>query len=190
MGDASRQYGYSIDKIRLDHVNRYKFAASLLTGDVLDAACGIGYGSRILHDSGCRVTGIDIDEKAIASAKKHYHGPEYICCDVRDCFLGKFNAVVSFETLEHLEKPEIALKFFRESAQNLVASVPNEAHYPFIAKNFEWDDYPHFRHYRPHEFEGLLLSCGWNVLSRHCQKGKHSAVMDGTDGMFIIYVCA
>src|SRR5260221_3380523 len=189
MPEAWRQYVTSLDKIRLDHVNRYKFAASLLTGDVLDAACGVGYGSRILHDSGCRMTGVDIDEKAIASAKKYYPGPQYVCCDVRDCFLGKFNAVVSFETLEHLEKPELALRYFRDCAQNLIASVPNEARYPFIAKNFEWDDYPHFMHYHPHEFEHLLTSCGWSVLSRHCQKGKHAPVTDGTDGMFIIFVC-
>lgn len=136
------------------------------------------------------MTGIDVDEKTIVSAKKHYPGPQYVCCDLRDCFLGTFDAVVSFETLEHLEKPEAALKYFRGCSQNLVASVPNEAHYPFIAQNFEWDDYPHFRHYHPHEFENLLTSCGWSVLSRHCQKGKQSPVMDGTDGKFIIFVCA
>jgi 2-polyprenyl-3-methyl-5-hydroxy-6-metoxy-1,4-benzoquinol methylase len=190
MPEASRQYGKSIDQIRLDHVNRYKFASELVSGDVLDAACGVGYGSRILHDAGCRVTGIDIDEKAIAAAKKYYPGPQYICCDVRDCFLGTFDAVVSFETLEHVEKPEVAINYFRGCAKNLVASVPNEEHYPFVAKNFKWDDYPHFRHYRPHEFEKLLTSCGWNVMSKHCQKGKHAPVVEGTDGMFIIFVCS
>ncbi len=189
MGDASRQYGTSLEQIRLDHINRYKFAASILTGDVLDAACGIGYGSKILHDAGCSVTGIDISEKAIQSARRHYPGPQYVCCDVRDCYLGKFHSVVSFETLEHLRNPSVALKYFRGCAQNLVASVPNEARYPFIEKNFEWDEYPHFRHYFPDEFDDLLASAGWTVQSRHCQKGKMAPVMEGTDGMFIVYVC-
>ncbi len=99
MGDASRQYGTSLDQIRLDHINRYKFAASILTGDVLDAACGIGYGSRILHDAGCNVTGIDISDKAIQSARKHYPGPQYVCCDVCDCYLGKFHCIYGTRAL-------------------------------------------------------------------------------------------
>lgn len=34
--------------IRADHTGRYRFASKLVSGNVLDAACGCGYGSHIL----------------------------------------------------------------------------------------------------------------------------------------------
>ena len=47
--DGSRKYGTQYRDFRTDHLNRYRFAAEYLQGGVvLDAACGCGYGARIL----------------------------------------------------------------------------------------------------------------------------------------------
>jgi SAM-dependent methyltransferase len=185
-----RQLG-RLEEIHKGHVRRYEFAANLVSGDVLDAACGCGYGSRMLMDAGCNVVGIDIDEKTIVYAKKNYSGPEYIVCNVcpdEKFSLGYFDWVVSFETIEHLPNPGKALRAFRECAENLIVSSPNSDHYPFRPESYAGDMYPHLRHYSPKELEDLLNSCGWEVVGRYgqAQKIKH---VDEREGPFQVMVC-
>lgn len=183
-----RQLG-TIDQIREDHVFRYKFALDGLKGKILDAACGCGYGSWILSH-GNEVTGVDIEPSAIEYARLNYSGPKYILGDIqKKPWKGKFDAAVSFETLEHLAEPVKVLKHFRQSADTLIASVPNEDVTPFKPENFANDVYPHLRHYTPTQFAELLDLGGWTVLSMHCQTHKQAEVTYGTDGMFLVYVC-
>lgn len=183
-----RQIG-KLSDIHKGHVRRYEFAAERVSGDVLDAACGCGYGSRMLMDAGCNVVGIDIDQKTIEYAKKNYAGPEYIVCNVEsDLTLGYFDWVVSFETIEHIRNPVKALKAFRERAEKIIVSSPNSEHYPFKAESYKDDDYPHLRHYSPAEFENLLVSCGWEVAERYGQATKIK-VVDKREGPFQILVC-
>lgn len=185
--DTTRQYGETIEKIRPDHVKRYIFAAGLIPRGktVLDIACGCGYGSWLLHGCGLEVTGVDISSEAISYAEKHYQGPKYLCKDAKE-IEGRWDAVVSFETLEHLEKPEDVLLNVR--SQTVIASVPNELVLPFKAERFARDLYPHRRHYTPDEFEDLLESTGHPVFEKFCQKDKAGEVVPGVDGMFLIYV--
>lgn len=187
-----RQYG-QLEEIRKDHVNRYNFAANLIPKQsrVLDAAGGCGYGSKIIHDSGSRVCGVDISRDAIAYAEANYSGPGYIVGSILDKpWVGVFDAIVSFETIEHLAEPEKALKLFRDSVDGLfICSVPNEKLYPFAAENFAGDEYPHLRHYTPRELDSALESADFKILDRLCQRTKKSEVEEGVDGMFLVYVC-
>ncbi|MFM7116190.1 MAG: class I SAM-dependent methyltransferase, partial [Planctomycetota bacterium] len=60
------------------HLARYRFASSYVSGkDVVDIACGTGYGTRLLCESGKAksVLGIDIDDAAIAYARKKHWLP-------------------------------------------------------------------------------------------------------------------
>jgi 2-polyprenyl-3-methyl-5-hydroxy-6-metoxy-1,4-benzoquinol methylase len=190
MADATRQYAPELSGIREDHRLRYEFAP--VSGRVLDAACGCGYGSKIMQSRGCLVFGIDIEPAAIQWAAQYFPGPQYAAADITLPLPLKFDAVVSFETLEHLDEPHKALRNFREMAPLLVASVPNEEKTPFVAKQYEEDAYPHRRHYRPVEFEQLLNGAGWEVTERHTQtdiRGPLSVVRPGTDGRFLVYTC-
>lgn len=182
-----RQWQSSLSQIHPGHLRRYEFAASRVWGRVLDAACGCGYGSKILSDAGCEVTGMDIDQKTIDFARKNYPTPLYIVGDARQPLEVDFDWVVSFETIEHIEHPEKALDAFH-CAQNLILSSPNSDHYPFIPENYKDDDYPHLRHYSPKELEDLLASCGWEVVERYGQFRKHKQV-DERQGPFQIVVC-
>lgn len=185
-----RQEGTSLASIFPGHKRRYEFATSKVNGRVLDAACGVGYGSKILQDSGCVVTGVDIEPSAIEKAWEYYPGPNYVLGSIEEKpWAGHFDWCVSFETVEHLPNPEIALKAFRESADKLICSTPNQLFYPFDPRKFLGDKYPHVRHYTPRQLDELLTSCGWEVLQRFCQKGKQDHVSPGTDGMFMVYVC-
>jgi 2-polyprenyl-3-methyl-5-hydroxy-6-metoxy-1,4-benzoquinol methylase len=76
--------------------------------DVLDTACGFGYGSHILRTFAKSVTGMDIDNEAINWAKIQYPHIKFITSDILESKLKKeFDVVVSIETFEHLPRHEI-----------------------------------------------------------------------------------
>lgn len=186
-----RQYGRSLNEIRPDHLLRYALAASYVSGRVLDAACGCGYGSWLLHRAVPVVVGVDKSPTAINWAEEHFAGPQYILSAIEESpWSGRFDAIVSLETLEHIKDPKPVLDAFRASCDGvLIASVPNEERYPFKAENFARDESPHFRHYTPTQFTDLLQASGFKVVERFCQKDKAGQVYGGTDGMFLIYIC-
>ncbi len=93
------------------HLKRYEFVKQFCKNKVvLDAACGVGYGSNYLAASAKEVIGLDISKEAVAYAKEHYQ-EENIHFEVMDVYNLEFpdkyfDIVCSFETLEHLDKPE------------------------------------------------------------------------------------
>lgn len=191
--DQSRMWGTCYSELTAHHIQRYIFAREKLVGKTLDAACGIGYGAAIMANVSPGVVGVDIEEDAIEWARKYFPGPRYICGDISKApWEGKFDTVVSFETIEHIPNPKEVLRKFRGSCYTkLIVSVPNEEVCPFAASDFAGDKYPHYRHYTPQEFEDLLTWAGFKVKERHCQKSKTEAnVVEGTDGRYLIYVCA
>jgi 2-polyprenyl-3-methyl-5-hydroxy-6-metoxy-1,4-benzoquinol methylase len=181
-----RQVQPVLTDIHPGHLERYLFAGKRVSGFVLDAACGIGYGSFMLSEV-AEVTGIDIEPEAIEYAKTHYAGPDYKVGNVHSIY-GSFDWVVSLETIEHVKSPETALNAFRDS-DNLIISTPNELEFPFKPEEHENSKYPHLRHYTPDEFEKLLNDAGWNVVEKLGQKTKSSMVSRGT-GKFLVWVCS
>lgn len=171
---------------------RYLFAAYRSSGRILDSACGCGYGSLILSQGEKDVTGVDVSQEAINWANKWFPGPKYVAGKIEDSpWDGEFDTIVSIETIEHMREPRKALDAFRRSCRGeLIVTVPNEELYPFKAENFVNDESPHFRHYRPMEFEDLLSASGFKVTERFCQVSKFEPeVVAGTNGKFLIYVC-
>ena len=100
------------DLYHLEHIQRYQFALPYCKGkNILDVACGVGYGSFYLAQRGAgSVTGVDISEKAIKWATDHYRLPNlrFFCQDARATRFpdDEFDVIVSFETIEHLPDPE------------------------------------------------------------------------------------
>jgi ubiquinone/menaquinone biosynthesis C-methylase UbiE len=103
------------------HLSRYAFASRFVHEKrVLDVACGIGYGSSILRKAGAReVIGVDRSEETVVLAKRNFgmEGVEFHAGLAEDLSgLGKFDVVVSFETIEHLKRPD---KFLEETSRVL-----------------------------------------------------------------------
>jgi len=97
-----------------EHRERYIYASKFVKNmKVLDVACGVGYGSQILLDMGAKeCIGVDYSIKAIEYAKSHYKGKFYVMDATNLRFPNKsFDAVVSFETLEHIKD---YLTYFKE----------------------------------------------------------------------------
>ena len=115
------------------HLKRYEFALPWCRDrDVLDAGCGVGYGSAFLAQEAHRVVGVDRDESAIDYARGRYAAAnvEFVVGDVLALDLpgASFDAVCAFEAIEHLPDPD---GFIAEAARVLrpsgtfVVSTPN-----------------------------------------------------------------
>ncbi|HYE53958.1 MAG TPA: class I SAM-dependent methyltransferase [Chitinophagaceae bacterium] len=92
------------------HLERYEFAyRHLVTGRILDIACGVGYGTYLLAEcSGQNCTGVDVSGAAIEYATNRYGHPKIRF--IRDELLGfrddeGFENIVSLETIEHIPDP-------------------------------------------------------------------------------------
>lgn len=88
------------------HLNRYFWAlAYTLNKQVLDIACGCGYGTDIISKKAKSVLGVDIDNTAIEYAKKYFssNNVEYLVSSVEEFIVDKkFDVIISFETIEHV----------------------------------------------------------------------------------------
>jgi ubiquinone/menaquinone biosynthesis C-methylase UbiE len=94
-------------QIAFEHLHRYYFAKSLVKGcRVLDVACGEGYGSWILSSEALEVVGVDIAPDAVTHARERYTDSNVSFVEASAAKLpfddGVFDAVVSFETIEHV----------------------------------------------------------------------------------------
>src|SRR5688572_18974511 len=103
--------GTSPPELFAEHLARYRFAAKYVAGGrVLDIACGSGYGTALLREAGGReVVGVDVDPEAIAYARSRYQGVgvTFLAGDAASPpVAGRFDLIVSFETIEHLRDPE------------------------------------------------------------------------------------
>jgi len=122
------------------HIARYQLARELSpqNGLLLDAACGMGYGSKIL---GCgrpnlEVIGIDSSKDAVSYSTHNY---SHVSDNIRFKNLSVYNIepefnsnavdfVCSFETIEHLEEPQKFIKSVFNILKNqgiFICSVPN-----------------------------------------------------------------
>jgi SAM-dependent methyltransferase len=120
---------------------KYTFASTFVDGKgyVLDVGCSDGYGSSILSNAGARkVTGGDIEPKAIEYAKNHYdhEGLDFICLDatVLPFPSDSVDVIVALEIIEHLPEEE-QRRFLPECRRVLkdggliICSTPNKQVY-------------------------------------------------------------
>ena len=103
--------------IEAEHHARYRHAAQLVAGrSVLDAGCGVGWGSALLaHAGAARVTGLDIDAGALADATGRTDAATFVRGDLMDLPFAdaSFDVVVCFEAIEHVLGPLLALDELR-----------------------------------------------------------------------------
>lgn len=159
--DGERFTPENVREIWYEHMHRYAFAATFVAGRVvLDAACGEGYGAAMLAGSAASVTGVDISARAVEHARRRYAADKLEFCEADCCALpfedDRFDCVVSFETIEHLERQDDMLAEFRrvlKPAGFLLISSPDKAEYS-DARDF--DNPHHVRELYDHEFRELL----------------------------------
>lgn len=99
---------------------------------VLEIGCSIGGVASLLSDRGFKVFGSDISEYAVKNAKLLNPKANFLSFDVQHeiPLKQKFDIIIAFEVVEHLENPEGAIKNMISSLKKdgfLVISTP----YPY-----------------------------------------------------------
>lgn len=124
--------------IRFEHQHRYVLASFLAEGrDVLDIACGEGYGTARLGLKAASVVGVDIDLSTVEYAQKRYRDTANIrflagSCDAIPIPDASVDLVVSFETIEHHDAHEAMMTEIRRVLRPngvLLLSSPNRRLY-------------------------------------------------------------
>lgn len=195
-------------ELQLEHFNRYQFARQFAVGKrVLDAACGVGYGTDILARDAESVAGIDISEESIAYAREIYGGrrTEFRTASIAQLPFDEnsFDVVVSFETLEHVDG-HTQQDFLHEIARVLtdtgllIMSTPNHSIYSrrgsneFHVKELDYDDFKAMleAQYRyVYFFSQQFEVCNIIAAAESCGAWMESQ-LPGQDAEYLIAVCS
>jgi len=144
------------------HLAVYEWIAARCGGlEVVDLACGEGYGTAVLAGRAARVTGVDANPEAHEHARLRYGRPGVgFVRELVESYAEPCDAVVFLQTIEHVQNPEGLMRHIRSllrpggtayvSTPNLLTLAPAGA---------EKSDNPwHVREYRPEEFRSLCES--------------------------------
>lgn len=162
-----------------DHWERYEFASKYVRGkQVLDVACGPGYGTSLLSDiSGVKAIGIDVDPTTITESSKNYgHKASFLLADGYNWRIESqsIDIIVSLETFEHLDNPDAFMKeayrVLKTEGMVIMSTPINETDSRFSPTN------PfHIREYSWVEF-GQYFSKYFIIQERFSQISKTAAI--------------
>jgi SAM-dependent methyltransferase len=150
--------------VEAEHLARYHWAAGLASARrVLDAGCGVGYGSVILAEGGALdVVGVDVAGAVVEAAKAAERpGLRFEQADVGSLPYpdDSFDAVVCFEVIEHVEDPEAVLReLARVLAPGGVIAISSPNRDAYVPGNPH-----HHREFTPEEFAQALGRLWKNV---------------------------
>ncbi|WP_379147308.1 class I SAM-dependent methyltransferase [Paenibacillus sp. sgz500992] len=206
--------GKAEGEIETEHLHRYNAVLDIASGkNVLDIACGEGFGSAILARKAANVCGVDISEEAISYAREKYtrYNLNFKQGSVEKLEFedDSFDMIVSFETIEHVDEL-IQDKFLKEASRVLnnsgilIISTPDKYLYtdvpnhrnPYHVKEFYFSEYKDFlekqfkyvNFYNQNYGEyGLIVDRNENVE----EKVKLiNTINSQKEGRFIIAICS
>lgn len=165
-----------------EHIVRYESILPLLNGKtVLDIAAGSGYGSYILAGAAKKVYGVEIDEEAVAYARRNYarRNIEFKQGSAEAIPLEdhSVDVVVTFETIEHIEDYR---KFMSEIKRVLkpdgfaLISTPNDLEFP------EGNHF-HLHEFTQDELEGMVKDYFKNCKFTYQYTWLYTAVTTETE---------
>lgn len=171
-----------IDKAAVKHFERYRFAAEKLSRfrveNVLDIACGSGYGSWIIAGKGIEVLGMDIETEVIEYGNRTYKNDfvEYKAGDAANIELEDkvFDAVVSFETIEHIDNPAKAIEECRRV-------LKDGGYYIFSIPINHPDTVYHKKIYSVDDAKSLIESFEWKEIKYFYQEETSPYIVENID---------
>ena len=173
--------------VSVEHLHRYILARQLSSElDVLDIACGEGYGSALVAEVANSVVGVDIDLGTINEALSKYKAPNLSFIQ-GDCANiphpnNSFDLVISFETIEHHDKQSEMLREIRRVLRPdgvILISSPNRPEfnrgrnepYPYHVRELDYNEFNSLlcEEFKNVEFYGQKSTFGSLVITLHEQ---------------------
>ena len=197
-----------------EHFGRYAFAARLSRMKrVLDAGCGMGYGSAELARVAASVVGVDIAGDAVASARERYVLPRVTflqgSCAALPFRAASFDLVVAFEVIEHLKE----WRDFLAEARRVLApggqcliSTPNRDYYadsrgrngpnPYHEHEFSFEEFrqellaifPHVALFLQNHVDGFVFQPAGHLTPAEARLDGDAG--NPTESHFFLAVCA
>lgn len=169
------------DVFYANHFCRYEFAKIKLEENgslkIIDIACGVGYGTKYLSAiRNSKIWGADKSSEALTIAKQ-YFASDNLTFYNDDCDImleskknRPFDSVVSFETIEHLQNPDLFIANCYEILNSrgiMISSTPN-ANVTSPDGVVHWEF--HEKEYSAKEFVELLTKHGFVNIKLYGQQ--------------------
>jgi len=192
---SERQMVTSIKDVEISHKARYFFASSYIKkGDrVLDACCGVGYGTKMMADmthADCFLA-FDKSDEAILSAKLYFDVENIdfmqLPFEELDSSVEEFEVITCFEAIEHVDNPELLMqKLCRllRSDGKIILSTPNERRMPWSKEKFP----EHLRHFTAEQMIHMMTANGITNIIPFSQEKWSPCISLGDQGKFLIFV--
>lgn len=167
-------------------IERYMYVRQFVYGNVLDIACGVGYGSYLMSKNPdvVKITAVDKSEKAIANARESFqkNNIEFILGSP-ETINGHFDILVTLETIEHLPDPVILKNLAdRCDIHEIIISFPRKktTHYnQYHLWDYTKEDiirlFPNYECYRYYDIhDSTIMNLvkidrnGYTQPKRHC----------------------
>lgn len=191
-----------LGELSLEHWHRYAWCRQAVRGlQVLDVACGEGYGTALLAQTALSVHGVDISAEAVAHAQIEYGHLGNAAFEQASATElpfpdAHFDAVVSFETLEHLREQERMLAQIRRVLKPggfFIVSSPNKEVYSdrrnfvneFHVKELYFSELGELlgRHFGAIRYFGQRMASGSLLVPAEGSQEQYAAFTDGGDGL-------
>lgn len=205
--DGERLTAAASGQVVVEHYHRYLLAREFCRGrDVLDIACGEGYGAALLSQVARAVVGVDNVPSVIEAARAEFARPNlrYETGDARAIPLadGSVDVVVCFETLEHITEHDLFLTELRRVLRPgglVVISTPDRDSYrpsgtppnPFHLRELSRDEFDTLlrRHFSHAAYAAQRALIGSAIVSEgesaplRAYDRRSNSVIHGRDGL-------
>jgi len=133
--DFDKQEAIVLNEARMNYID--SLGLQLHGKRALDAGCGVGYFSRFLISRGCVVTSVDARPELVAEARVRVPEAEVLQVNIeKDSLdnLGKFDVVLAYGLVYHLENPLAGLRNLASACGSLlmIESMVCDSEYPVV----------------------------------------------------------
>ncbi|OGH16806.1 MAG: hypothetical protein A3C30_00495 [Candidatus Levybacteria bacterium RIFCSPHIGHO2_02_FULL_40_18] len=142
----------------LNYVNKFVPIKNSKGKSIIEFGCAYGAAAIVLDEYGLKVTATDISKFAIERAKKIHPSITFKTHDIQKPLKEKFDYVMAFDVLEHLEWPELAIKNIYNTLKPkgwAIISTQNDFDYKI-------QDPTHISVKNHEEWRGLFLEAGFS----------------------------
>lgn len=147
----------------------------LRTGDsVLDVGFGLGYGLKIMSEKAARLSGIEVDRKAVERAMKELSDPKIMDLRHYDGYSipfseQSFDIVTCIDVIEHVpDYVRLIRDLCRVARRAVLISTPNRRD-EYTRSNGRPKNPWHIREWSFKEFDAILrklgMTCEWNFVN-------------------------